>query len=71
MVHVDDVYKSDRTCRTMNNNIQLVLLNAQSVKNKDIDIKEYLSEKKIDIAVITETWIQETDADNIWVEGCD
>ena len=54
----------------MNNNIQLALLNAQSIKNKDIDIKEYLSEKKVDIAVITETWIQETDAD-IWVEGCE
>ena len=42
----------------------------QSIKNKDIDIKEYLSEKKVDTAVITETWIQEMDVDNIWVEGC-
>ena len=55
----------------MNNNIQLALLNAQSIKNKDIDIKEYLLEKKVDIAVITETWIQEMDVDNIWVEGCE
>ena len=36
----------------MNNNIQLALLNAQSIKNKHIDIKGYPSEKKVDIAVI-------------------
>ena len=55
----------------MNNNIQLALLNAKPIKNKDIDIKEYLSEEKVDIAVIIETWIQETDADNILGMGCE
>ena len=47
----------------MVNNIRLATLNARLVKNKDLIISQELNDHKIDIAVITETWLKDTPED--------
>ena len=47
--------------------IKFVTLNAQSIKNKDQLIVDYLLNEHIDVAIITETWLK--DADDIWLQG--
>ena len=41
-------------------------MNARSVKNKDLIISQELNDHKIDIAVITETWLKDTAEDEAW-----
>ena len=50
-------------------NISILLLNAQSVKNKDLEIRNVIEEYKADFTIITETWL--SDKDSLWIEGCE
>ena len=50
----------------MFNNIRLATLNARLVKNKDLIISQELNDHKIDMAVITETWLKDTPEDEAW-----
>ena len=50
-------------------NIRITTLNAQSVKNKDQLIADYILNTKTNYTVITETWPRDTD--DIWTEGSD
>ena len=50
-------------------NIRLTTLNAQSVKNKDQLIADYILNTKANYTVITETWLKDTD--DTWTEGSD
>ena len=50
-------------------NIRITTLNAQSVKNKDQLIADYILNTKANYMVITETWLRDTD--DIWTEGSD
>ena len=45
------------------NNMRIATLNARSVKNKDHLSVQQLPETDKDIAVITETWLKDTDVD--------
>ena len=49
--------------------IKFVTLNAQSIKNQDQLIVDYLLNEHIDVAIITETWLK--DADDILLQGCE
>ena len=51
------------------NVLRLAQFNAQSIKKKDGIIFEHLTAGKIDIAVVTETWLK--DDDSIWLQGLD
>ena len=51
------------------NLLKLAQFNAQLLKNKDGTIFEHLTTGKIDIAVVTETWLR--DDDSIWLQGLD
>ena len=51
------------------NQSAFVTLNAQSIKNKDKLIVDYLLNEHIDVAIITETWLKDTD--DIWLQGCE
>ena len=42
-------------------NIRGGLLNAQSVGNKTLDIRELLHDKKFDLLAVSETWLSEYD----------
>ena len=48
------------------NNIRLTILNAKLLKNKDLIISQELNDHKIDIAVITATWLKDTPEDEAW-----
>ena len=48
------------------NNIRLATLNARLVKNKDLIISLELNDHKMDIAVITYTWLKDTLEDKAW-----
>ena len=49
--------------------IKFATLNAQSIKNKDQLIADYLLNEHIDVAIVRETWLK--DADNVWLQGCE
>ena len=51
------------------NLLRLAQFNAQSIKKKDGIISEHLTAGKIDIAVVTETWLK--DDDSIWLQVSD
>ena len=46
---------------THKNNIHLTLWNATSVKNKTAELLKFLTGHKIDIAIITESWLKPND----------
>ena len=48
------------------NNIRLATFNTRLVQNKDLIISQELNDHKIDIAVITETWLKDTPEDEAW-----
>ena len=52
--------------RNRTKQLHLLLSNIQSIKNKELLLLEHLNNNRIDIAVITETWIHE-DTDKAWV----
>ena len=45
-----------------------VLVNAQSLRSKDLLLYEYIKEDNIDICIVTETWIQNREEDKAWCE---
>ena len=47
--------------------MRIATLNAMSVKNKDHLIVQQLHETDVNIAVITETWLKDTDIDEAWL----
>ena len=49
--------------------IKSVMLNAQSIKNKDQLIVDYLLNEHIDVAIITVIWFKVVD--DIWLQGCE
>ena len=46
-----------------------MLLNTQSIKNKEDFLNDYLRCEAIDIVVVTETWLTDSDMDTIWMES--
>ena len=47
--------------------ITLALMNMQLIKNKDELVHSILEDNKVDIAVVTETWLNSSDTDRIWI----
>ena len=56
-------FNSDRN----SGNMLIVLVNAQSLRSKDLLLHEYIKEDNIDICIVTETWIQNRE-DKVWCE---
>ena len=46
-----------------------MLMSTQSIKNNEDLLTDYLRCDAIDIAVITETWLTDSDVDAIWMES--
>ena len=42
--------------------------NIQSIKNKQLILHQYLVENNISLCVLTETWLRDTDADQVWLD---
>ena len=51
--------------------IRLATLNARSVKNKDEMIVDEFIKAKIDVGLLTETWLKDTPEDQAWVTWSD
>ena len=47
------IYQSPNEC------VCVLLVNVQSIKNKDLCLKKYIQECRADLTIITETWLQE------------
>ena len=47
--------------------MRIATLNARSYKNKDHLIVQQLHETDVDLAMITETWLKDTDTDKAWL----
>ena len=53
----------------IHNTIKAALVNIQSLKSKDNDLITYLSGTKLDLCILTETWL--TEEDDSWVSCSD
>ena len=51
------------------NKLKFMLLNAQLLKGKSSQIFNYILEQRVDIVIITETWL--TNKDTLWVQAND
>ena len=61
------VKTTDNNNEEVGNNMRMATLNARSVKNKDQLIAQQLHETDVDIAVITEVGLKDTDTDKAWL----
>ena len=50
------------------NNIMIGLINAQSIKGKDLLIKDVLCKDNIDACIILETWLRDNEEDTSWTQ---
>ena len=52
-------------------NINGTLANIQSIRNKDLMLYDYLQSNDTDICILTETWLQNCNSDEIWLDMTD
>ena len=67
-------YPTCRTSATIINEdkkVSISIMNLQSIKNKEDQILHHLMDRKVNLAVITETWLRDNDMDKIWIEACE
>ena len=67
LVNVEITKNRPKVFKTRNS--RLALVNARSIKNKDPMLHQHLIEKGIDICIMTETWLGQTDIDKLWYES--
>ena len=67
MSNLQYVKATDNHNQEVGNNMRIATLKARSVKNKDHFIVQQLHETDVDLAVITETWLKDTDTDKACV----
>ena len=65
------VQLSDNNNNYVSVNFTFELINARSLRNKCEQIVYHLHEKRSDFAVITETWLDNSDLTMEWVKACD
>ena len=49
--------------------LKIATVNNQSIKHKDLQVMELISNHNLDFVVVTETWLTNIQSDNIWLEG--
>ena len=52
-----------------NSKLKIATVNTQSIRNKDLQVMELISDHSLDLMVATETWLTDSQMDNIWLEG--
>ena len=45
------------------------MVNARSIKNKDLILHQHLIEKDIDVCIVTEMWLGQRNIDKMWYES--
>ena len=49
--------------------LKIAIVNTQSIRNKDLQVMELISDHSLDLMVATKTWLTDSQTDNIWLEG--
>ena len=49
-------------------NIQIALINAQSLRSKELLLYDYIRENNIDLCIVTEIWLQNRNEDKAWCD---
>ena len=57
--------------KQLERNITISVFNVQSIRNKEALILDHLLQHKVDLAVVTETWLMDTDRDKVWLQSSD
>ena len=57
-----------QSMRDLKLNLMLSLLNAQSIKNKELLLHGQLIHHDVDICILTEMWLSENDLDRTWLQ---
>ena len=63
--------KMEQSILQRNKCFTLATVNTRSIKGKDQDLHQYLTENNIDICTVTETWLSDADADKLWLQTTD
>ena len=58
----------DRGSNSNRDNIQIALINAQSLRYKELLLYENIRENSIKMCIVTETWLQYRDEDKAWCD---
>ena len=58
-----------KTLEPHNSKLKIATVNTQSIRNKDLQVMELISDHNLDLMVATETWLTGSQNDNIWLEG--
>ena len=48
---------------------KIATVNTQSIRHKDLQVSELISDHNLDFAVVTESWLTNNQSDNIWLES--
>ena len=64
-----NIYIENKPKMNIANDLSLMLANVQSIKSKTELVMDYLLDNKVDIAILTETWL--SDNDEIWLNASD
>ena len=59
---------ANQSMRDLKLNLTLSLLNAQSIKNKELLLHGQLTHHDVDICILTETWLSDNDSDRTWLQ---
>ena len=66
-----DIQISEVTIPKPNMQCKIAMVNAQSIRNKDILLTQEIATNNIDIMLITETWLKDTPQDTAWLHQPD
>ena len=58
-----------RNNNSFKKNLKCLMINIQSIKSKQTLLMDYIVDNEIDLVMVTETWL--SDSDNIWLEVSD
>ena len=63
--------KTESSILQHNKFFTLATVNTRSIKGKDQDLHQYLTENSTDICTVTETWLSYADVDKLWLQTTD
>ena len=61
--------QTKKTLEPHNSRLKIATVNTQSIRNKELQVMELISDHKLDLVVATETWLTDSQTENIWLEG--
>ena len=69
--NLQNIQISEVTIPKPNMQCKIAMVNAQSIRNKDVLLTQEIATNNIDITLITETWLNDTPQDTAWLHQSD